>query len=433
MLTDKFAFHTLGCKLNFAESSTIGRGLKDLGWEKVDYKEKASVYIINSCSVTENADKECAYWVRKAKRTNPESKVVVIGCYAQLKPEKISEINGVDCVLGANEKFNVKKWLSEVMEDSNSIISSCEIDDVVNFHSAYSLGERTRAFLKVQDGCDYSCTFCTIPLARGKSRSDIISNVIKQAESLTDKGIREIVLTGINLGDFGRNENNNETFFDLLLALNELECLDRIRISSIEPNLLDDRIIELMERSTKIVPHFHIPLQSGSDKVLKKMKRRYLRHLYTQKVSYIKNLMPHCSIGVDVIVGFPGETNGDFLETYNYLKDLPVSYFHVFTYSERNNTEAVEMEEVVPLNIRKERSAMLRSLSLKKTRSFYQSCIGMKRKVLFESKNKEGMLEGWTDNYIKVATPYNEGLINKIIPVGLIDIDESGRLKVELN
>jgi threonylcarbamoyladenosine tRNA methylthiotransferase MtaB len=431
-----FAFHTLGCKLNFAESTAIGRKLVKEGLIELNFNEKSDIYIINSCSVTENADKECAYWVRKAKRISPSSKVLIIGCYAQLKPESIINIPGVDAVLGANEKFNVHIWLEKLLQNDLQLMQACNIDDVNGFHSAYSLGERTRSFLKVQDGCDYSCTFCTIPLARGRSRSDDLVNVLNNAKELVGNGVKEIVLTGINLGDYGKGINGGKNrklkFIKLLKSMEKIDGLERVRISSIEPNLLDDEIISFVSTSSKIVPHFHIPLQSGSDYILRRMKRRYLSKLYKERVYKIKELMPHCSIGVDVIVGFPGETEEYFMETVNFLKSLPVSYFHVFSYSERNNTKAIEMSDVVPVSRRRQRSKILRDLSLKKKRQFYSDSINSQRKVLFESKIKDSMLEGWTDNYIKVAVPYDESLVNQIVDAKLVDFDEQGRVLTKM-
>ena len=436
MSTTKFAFHTLGCKLNFAESTAIGRKLKNEGLLEVSFNEKSDLYIINSCSVTENADKECAYWVRKAKRQAPESKVLVIGCYAQLKPNSIINIPGVDAVLGANEKFNIHSWLDRILAKEGELVGACDIQDVGDFHEAYSLGERTRSFLKVQDGCDYSCAFCTIPLARGKSRSDNLENVLNNAKVLVEKGVKEIVLTGINLGDYGKGLSGGKRkelkFIDLLKSLDQLPGLERLRISSIEPNLLEDDIIELVSVSNNIVPHFHIPLQSGSDRILKKMKRRYLTKLYKNRIEKIKRLMPHCCIGVDVIVGFPGEDNEAFKETYHFLKDLPISYLHVFTYSERNNTKAIEMGGVVPKSIRKERSQMLRILSDKKRRQFYEDSLKSRRPILFEDKVKNAYLEGWSDNYVKVVAPYDKALINSIVYAELKAIDAEGRVEANL-
>ncbi|HYV94875.1 MAG TPA: tRNA (N(6)-L-threonylcarbamoyladenosine(37)-C(2))-methylthiotransferase MtaB [Chitinophagales bacterium] len=427
MITEKtIAFHTLGCKLNFAESSSISRMLEAEGFRKVKFEDAADVYVINTCSVTENADKECRSIIRKALRFSPIAQVVVVGCYAQLKPEEIASIEGVDLVLGAKEKFRIadhlktlpqKKLLSE-----KATVYSCDVSEVNFFESSYSFGERTRAFLKVQDGCDYNCTYCTIPLARGRSRSDTIAHVVEQANLLSESGIKEIVLTGVNIGDFGlsresrdrQNGNRDETFFDLIQALDEVEGIERFRISSIEPNLLRDEIIEFVAQSKRFMPHFHIPLQSGSDKILKLMKRRYLSKLYTDRVEKIKSVMPHCCIGADVIAGFPGEDEKEFLETYNFLNELDISYLHVFTYSERDSTEAIHLGNVVQKEIRHERNKMLRILSEKKQRAFYELHLGTIRKVLFELPNKDGMQEGLSDNYIKVEISTQKHLRGKI-------------------
>ena len=384
------AFHTLGCKLNFAETSTIARQLKAEGYTKVDFKDVADVYIINTCSVTENADKECRLIVSRALSINPEAFVAIIGCYAQLKPEQIANINGVDVVLGATEKFNISKYIAE--KKNKPEIFSCEIADATNFISSYSSGDRTRVFLKVQDGCDYNCSFCTIPLARGKSRSDSVENVVERTKEIVSQGAKEIVLTGVNLGDFGNSDAQN--FYSLAKELEMVEGLERIRISSIEPNLLTNEIIEFVSQSKKIVPHFHIPLQSGSNKILKLMRRRYLRELYVQRVKKIKTLMPLSCIGVDVITGFPGETEEDFLETYHFLNELNISYLHVFTYSERANTHALNLNGVVDMPERKRRTNMLRILSEKKLRVFYNEHIGKTLPVLFESDNKNGYMHG---------------------------------------
>jgi len=428
------AYHTLGCKLNFSETSSIARGLEKEGFTKIEFSASADLYVINTCSVTNNADKECKTIVRKAKRLSPDSKVVIIGCYAQLKPKEISEIPGVDLVLGAAEKFNITKFLEE-LEENGSSIHSCEINDVDFFVDAYSFGDRTRAFLKVQDGCDYGCTFCTIPLARGRSRSDLIENVIKNAKEIGEKGIKEIVLTGVNIGDFGKGNSgarkSSEAFIDLVKALDEVEEVDRFRISSIEPNLLTDEIIEFVAQSKRFMPHFHIPLQSGNDAMLKKMKRRYLTKLYTDRVAKIKALMPHCCIGVDVIIGFPGETNEHFFHTYNYLNDLDISYLHVFTYSERPNTKAVDFDGVVPKKERAERSKMLRGLSEKKRRFFYEQYQSAERFALLEGKEAEGIMHGFTDNYVKIEMPYKEELVNSIQKVRLGEVLSTGNVEVE--
>ena len=428
------AYHTLGCKLNFSETSSIARGLEKEGFTKIEFSASADLYVINTCSVTNNADKECKTIVRKAKRLSPDSKVVIIGCYAQLKPKEISEIPGVDLVLGAAEKFNITKFLEE-LEENGSSIHSCEINDVDFFVDAYSFGDRTRAFLKVQDGCDYGCTFCTIPLARGRSRSDLIENVIKNAKEIGEKGIKEIVLTGVNIGDFGKGNSgarkSSEAFIDLVKALDEVEEVDRFRISSIEPNLLTDEIIEFVAQSKRFMPHFHIPLQSGNDVMLKKMKRRYLTKLYTDRVAKIKALMPHCCIGVDVIIGFPGETNEHFFHTYNYLNELDISYLHVFTYSERANTKAALMPGVVPKKERAQRSKMLRVLSEKKRRFFYEQYQSAERFALLEGKEAEGIMHGFTDNYVKIEMPYKEELVNSIQKVRLGEVLSTGNVEVE--
>lgn len=418
--TKTIAFHTLGCKLNFSETSTLSRMMENDGFEKREFTDIADVYVINTCSVTENADKECRQIVRRIQRRSPEAMVVITGCYAQLKPEEIAGIKGVDLVLGAAEKFNLSQHLQQLTKsDKKAQVHSCEINEVEGFHSSYSINDRTRTFLKVQDGCDYNCSFCTIPLARGHSRSDSIQGVLNNVQELANTGTKEIVLTGINLGDFGKGneggKKREETFYDLVQELDKTEGIDRFRISSIEPNLLSDEIIEFVASSKKFMPHFHIPLQSGSKKILGLMRRRYQKELYADRISLIKELMPHCCIGVDVIVGFPGETDDDFKETFDFLHGLEVSYLHVFTYSERANTLAVEMDEVVPMNIRHERNKALRNLSYQKMQYFTAKQAGQTRKVLFESANKGGMMEGYTDNYIKISAPYKEGWVNNIV------------------
>jgi threonylcarbamoyladenosine tRNA methylthiotransferase MtaB len=413
------AFHTLGCKLNFSETSTLSRTLEAEGFLKKDFEEEADVYVINTCSVTENADKECRQLVRRIQRRTPEALVVITGCYAQLKPKEIAAIEGVDLVLGAAEKFNIAEHLRELSKGDSAKICSCEIEDVEGFHASYSINDRTRTFLKVQDGCDYNCSFCTIPLARGHSRSDSIEGVLQNVAELSQTGAKEIVLTGINLGDFGKGTNGGkkreESFFELVQQLDETEGIDRYRISSIEPNLLSNEIIEFVAGSKRFMPHFHIPLQSGSNEVLGGMRRRYRKELYADRIAHIKELMPHCCIGVDVIVGFPGETEKLFQETFEFLHQLDVSYFHVFTYSERANTLAIDMENAVPMNIRHERNKILRNLSYQKMQYFTQQQVGAKRKVLFESASKNGMMEGFTDNYIKIKTPYREEWVNQIV------------------
>ena len=429
------AFHTLGCKLNFAETSTIARQLTGAGYEKVSFDEPANVYIINTCSVTENADRECKFHVKRAMKANPDGLVVILGCYAQLKPEEISAIEGVDLVLGAKEKFNILSYLDDLQKsDHHGIIHSCEIDEADFFIGSYSIGDRTRAFLKVQDGCDYKCTYCTIPLARGISRSDTIESVVKNATEIAQKGIKEIVLTGVNIGDYGKGEFGNKkhehTFLDLISELDQVEGIERIRISSIEPNLLKDESIELVAKSQRFVPHFHIPLQSGSDELLKKMKRRYLTNVYTDRVAKIREVMPDSCIGVDVIVGFPGETEEKFLETYNFLNELPISYLHVFTYSERENTEAVEMDGVIPIPERKRRNKMLRILSEKKKMAFYQTQLGKTLPVLWEHENKNGLMFGFTENYVRVQKPLDDNSVNQIESLKLTKILADGTVSV---
>ena len=415
------AFHTLGCKLNFSETSTLSRLFDQEGFQKKEFNQEADVYVINTCSVTENADKECKQLIRKVKKQNPNSTVVITGCYAQLKSEQIAKMDGVDIVIGAGEKYNIVEHLKTYKKNGTTKICSCDIDDVEGFHSSFSLNDRTRTFLKVQDGCDYSCTFCTIPLARGHSRSDTIQGVIDNVKELQQTGIQEIVLTGVNLGDFGKGFNGNrqheENFYDLVVALDQQTTIPRYRISSIEPNLLTNEIIDYVAKSKHFMPHFHIPLQSGSNTLLALMKRRYRRELYADRVATIKSLMPHCCIGVDVIVGFPGETDALFQETYDFLHGLDISYLHVFTYSERENTPAIEMEGVVPMHIRKERNARLRDLSEKKMNYFTEQHLGQTRAVLFEQSEKKGMMEGYSDNYIKVSVPFNEDWVNKIVNV----------------
>ncbi|CAA0215185.1 tRNA (N(6)-L-threonylcarbamoyladenosine(37)-C(2))-methylthiotransferase MtaB [Tenacibaculum maritimum] len=431
MNTDKkVAFYTLGCKLNFSETSTIARNFVNEGFERVAFEEKADVYVINTCSVTDNADKRFKSIVKSALQKNDDAFVIGVGCYAQLKPEELAAVDGVDLVLGATEKFNVTSYINDLTKNDIGEVHSCEIEEADFYVGSYSIGDRTRAFLKVQDGCDYKCTYCTIPLARGISRSDTLSNVLKNAKEISTKGIKEIVLTGVNIGDYGKGEFGNKkhehTFLELVKELDKIDGIHRLRISSIEPNLLKDETIDFVSKSTAFVPHFHIPLQSGSDTLLKKMKRRYLRKVYTNRVHKIKEVMPDACIGVDVIVGFPGETDELFLETYNYLSEMDISYLHVFTYSERPNTEAIEMEGVVPKKVRAKRSKMLRGLSVKKRRAFYESQLGNTLTVLFESENKEGYIHGFTENYVKVKTPWNPALINTLHTVTLTKIDEDG-------
>lgn len=419
MQNKSVAFHTLGCKLNYSETSTLSRMLEADGFVKKDFDDIADVYVINTCSVTENADKECRQIVRRIQRKAPQSFVVITGCYAQLKPKEIAEIDGVDLVLGASEKFNLAKHLADFTKGDSTKICSCDIEDVNGFNSSYSLNDRTRTFLKVQDGCDYNCAFCTIPLARGHSRSDSIEGVIRNVQELASTGTKEIVLTGINLGDFGKGntggKTRDESFYELVQALDNIEGIERYRISSIEPNLLTNEIIEFVAQSKKFMPHFHIPLQSGSNKILGLMRRRYQRELYADRVATIKKLMPHCCIGVDVIVGFPSENDDDFKETFDFLHGLDISYMHVFTYSERANTLALDIKPVVPVNIRHERNKALRNLSYQKMQYFTEQHAGQTRKVLFESAQKNGMMEGYTDNYIKIQTPYREEWVNSMV------------------
>ena len=417
------AFHTLGCKLNYAETSTLSRMLEKEGFGKKAFDEIADVYVINTCSVTDNADKECRQLVRRIQRRSPESLVVITGCYAQLKPEEIAEIEGVDLVLGAAEKFNIASHLRELSKGDSTKISSCDIGDVSWFNSSYSVHDRTRTFLKVQDGCDYSCSFCTIPMARGKSRSDSLANVVQNANELATNGVKEIVLTGVNLGDFGlngkideRSGKRKEHFFDLVQQLDEVEGIERFRISSIEPNLLSNDIIDFVAGSKKFMPHFHIPLQSGNNRILGQMRRRYRRELYAERVEKIKAVMPHCCIGADVIVGFPGESDEDFKDTFDFLHTLDVSYLHVFTYSERDDTAALDITPVVPVHIRHTRNKTLRNLSYMKMQYFTSLHSGAARPVLFESVSKNGMMEGYTDNYIRITAPYKKEMVNTITP-----------------
>ena len=434
-MNKKVAFYTLGCKLNFSETSTIARSFKDEGFERVDFSEKADMYVINTCSVTENADKRFKTIVKQAQKANPNAFIAAVGCYAQLKPEELANVNGVDLVLGATEKFKITDYINDLSKNDYGEVHSCEIEEADFYVGSYSIGDRTRAFLKVQDGCDYKCTYCTIPLARGISRSDTMDNVLKNAREISAQNIKEIVLTGVNIGDYGKGEFGNKkhehTFLDLVTELDRVEGIERLRISSIEPNLLKNETIELVSSSRAFVPHFHIPLQSGSNDILKKMKRRYLRELYLDRVAKIREVMPHACIGVDVIVGFPGETDVHFLETYNFLNELDISYLHVFTYSERDNTEAVNMDGIVPNNVRSKRSKMLRGLSVKKRRAFYESQIGTTRTVLFESENKEGYIHGFTENYVKVKAPWNPELVNTLHQVKLTKIDDDGLVRFE--
>ena len=436
MITDKkVAFYTLGCKLNFSETSTIARNFVSEGFKRVDFEEAADIYVINTCSVTDNADNRFKSIVKNALKKNDNAFLIAVGCYAQLKPEELAAVDGVDLVLGATEKFNVTSYINDLTKNNIGEIHSCEISDADFYVGSYSIGGRTRAFLKVQDGCDYKCTYCTIPLARGISRSDTLENVINNAKEISSKGIKEIVLTGVNIGDYGKGEFGNKThehtFLDLIKKLDTIDGIHRMRISSIEPNLLKDETIDFVSKSNSFVPHFHIPLQSGSDELLKKMKRRYPTKTYTNRVLRIKETMPNACIGVDVIVGFPGETDELFLETYNYLSEMNISYLHVFTYSERPNTEAISMNGIVPKKTRAKRSKMLRGLSAKKRRAFYESQLGNTLTVLFENDNKEGYINGFTENYVKVKTPWNPELINSLKTITLTEIDEDGLVRFD--
>ncbi len=429
----KVAFYTLGCKLNFSETSTIARDLVDEGFERVDFSENADMYVINTCSVTDNADKRFKSIVKQAQKNNPNAFVAAIGCYAQLKPDELAAVDGVDLVLGATEKFKIANYVNDLPKNDFGEVHSCEIEEADFYVGSYAIGDRTRAFLKVQDGCDYKCTYCTIPLARGISRSDTLQNVLNNAAEISAKGIKEIVLTGVNIGDYGKGEFGNKkhehTFLDLVMALDKVEGIHRLRISSIEPNLLRNETIDFVAQSNSFVPHFHIPLQSGSDTILKLMSRRYLSNLYVDRVKRIKEVMPHACIGVDVIVGFPGETDEYFLETYNFLNELDISYLHVFTFSERDNTKAAEMDGVVPKKVRHKRSKMLRGLSVKKRRAFYESQLGSVRTVLFEAENKEGYIHGFTENYVKIKAPWNPELVNTLQQIKLTEIDEEGMVR----
>ena len=430
-MSRKVAFYTLGCKLNYSETSTIGRQFKAAGFDTVEFTDKADVYLINTCSVTDNADKKCRKVVKEALKHSPEAYIIIVGCYAQLKPKEISEIPGVDIVLGAAEKFQLIDYVKDFTKQPKTLVYNQPISEANEFVASYSYGDRTRTFLKVQDGCDYSCTFCTIPLARGSSRSDTIENIVKQAEEIAASGVKEIVLTGVNIGDFGiRDGKRGDKFFDLVKALDEVEGIERIRISSIEPNLLTNEIIEFVAASKRFVPHFHIPLQSGSNKILGLMRRRYRRELYVERVAKIKEVMPDCCIGVDVIVGFPGETREDFIDTYNFLNDLNISYLHVFTYSERENTPAAEMEGSVPGSQRADRSKMLHILSDKKRRAFYETQLGKDAVVLFEADHKEGFMHGFTQNYVKVKSKYDPVSVNEMRNVKLMSISAEGEVEI---
>ena len=426
----KVALTTLGCKLNYSETSTISRQFEDVGYSIVKFDQFSDIYVINTCSVTENADKQFKSYVSKALKLNPEAFLIAIGCYAQLKPEELIKVNGVDLVLGSKEKFKILDYLNDLKKNQTGSIHSCEINETDFYKSSYSIGDRTRSFLKVQDGCDYKCTYCTIPLARGISRSDKLQNIVNAAKSISNSGVKEIVLTGVNIGDYGKGEygdkNHENTFLDLVNALDEVTGVSRIRISSIEPNLLSNAIIDFVSNSNKFVPHFHIPMQSGSDSVLKLMKRRYLTKLYRNRVEHVKKVMPNACIGADVIVGFPGESEEDFLETYNFIKSLNLSYLHVFTYSERDNTEAINLKNIVPKKIRSKRSKLLRSLSVQLKRKFYKTQLGSIKDVLFESENRNGFIYGFSNNYVRVKSNWRNDLADKIISFKLEEIDNYG-------
>ncbi len=429
----KVAFYTLGCKLNFSETSSIGRLFQEAGFEPVSFTEQADIYVINTCSVTENADKKCKKVVNDALKHSPDAYITIVGCYAQLKPKEISEIEGVDLVLGAAEKFNIIDHVQNLTKYPKARVLNQPIENTNIFVPAFSIGDRTRTFLKVQDGCDYSCTFCTIPLARGASRSGTIADIVVQAQEIAASGIKEIVLTGVNIGDFGLHDGKRkETFLELIQALDQVEGIQRFRISSIEPNLLSNEVIQFVASSKRFVPHFHMPLQSGSNKILSQMRRRYRRELYTERVKTIKSLMPDCCIGVDVIVGFPGESHEDFLETYQFLNELPISYLHVFTYSERENTIAAQMEGAVPGSHRSDRSKMLHILSEKKRRLFYESQLGKQFDILVEGDNKNGFMHGFSPNYVKVRTPYDPLLVNEVVQAKLLEINANGDVEIAL-
>ena len=431
----KVAFYTLGCKLNFSETATIARNIQDEGFDRVEFSDFSDIYVINTCSVTENADKRFKTIVKQAQRANASAYIVAVGCYAQLQPEELAAVSGVDLVLGATEKFKITDYLNQLTKNDTAAIHSCEIADADFYVSSYSVGDRTRAFLKVQDGCDYKCTYCTIPLARGISRSDSLQNILDNAKNIANQGIKEIVLTGVNIGDYGKGEYGNKkhehTFFDLVQALDTIDGIHRLRISSIEPNLLKDETIDFVANSNSFVPHFHIPLQSGSNVMLKAMRRRYMKELYVDRVEHIKRVLPDACIGVDVIVGFPGETDEIFLETYNFLNELDISYLHVFSYSERPNTHAATLPNEVSKYVRSKRSKMLRGLSVKKRRAFYESQINTQHTVLFEGENKEGYIHGFTENYVKVKSPWNPGLVNTLQKINLTAIDTDGLVRIE--
>ena len=430
------ALTTLGCKLNFSETSTISRQFKNVGYSIVRFDQFSDIYVINTCSVTENADKQFKSYVSKALKINQDAFIIAIGCYAQLKPEELANVNGVDLVLGSKEKFKILDYLNDFKKNQSSKIHSCEISETNFYRSSFSIGDRTRSFLKVQDGCDYKCTYCTIPLARGISRSDKLDNILRAAKEISDSGIKEIVLTGVNIGDYGKgefgNKNHKNTFLELVTALDKVDGISRVRISSIEPNLLSNDIINFVSNSKKFVPHFHIPMQSGSDTILKLMKRRYLSKLYRDRINHVKQVMPNACIGADVIVGFPGESEEEFMETYNFIKSLDLSYLHVFTYSERDNTEAIGLNNVVPSNIRSKRSKLLRALSVQLKRKFYMSQLGTIKNVLFEPENRNGFIYGFSNNYVRIKTPWRSSIKDKIIPFELQNISDDGLVTGEV-
>ena len=431
------ALTTLGCKLNFSETSTISRQFKNVGYSIVRFDQFSDIYVINTCSVTENADKQFKSYVSKALKINQDAFIIAIGCYAQLKPEELANVNGVDLVLGSKEKFKILDYLTDFKKNQSGKIHSCEISETNFYRSSFSIGDRTRSFLKVQDGCDYKCTYCTIPLARGISRSDKLDNVLRAAKEISDSGIKEIVLTGVNIGDYGKgefgNKNHKNTFLELVTALDKVDGISRVRISSIEPNLLSNDIINFVSNSKKFVPHFHIPMQSGSDTILKLMKRRYLSKLYRDRINHVKQVMPNACIGADVIVGFPGESEKEFMETYNFIKSLDLSYLHVFTYSERDNTEAIGLNNVVPSNIRSKRSKLLRALSVQLKRKFYMSQLGTIKNVLFEPENRNGFIYGFSNNYVRIKTPWRSSIKDKIIPFELQNISDDGLVTGEVS
>ena len=431
------ALTTLGCKLNFSETSTISRQFKNVGYSVVRFDQFSDIYVINTCSVTENADKQFKSYVSKALKINQDAFIIAIGCYAQLKPEELANVNGVDLVLGSKEKFKILDYLTDFKKNQSGKIHSCEISETNFYRSSFSIGDRTRSFLKVQDGCDYKCTYCTIPLARGISRSDKLDNILRAAKEISDSGIKEIVLTGVNIGDYGKgefgNKNHKNTFLELVTALDKVDGISRVRISSIEPNLLSNDIINFVSNSKKFVPHFHIPMQSGSDTILKLMKRRYLSKLYRDRINHVKQVMPNACIGADVIVGFPGETEEKFMETYNFIKSLDLSYLHVFTYSERDNTEAIGLNNVVPSNIRSKRSKLLRALSVQLKRKFYMSQLGTIKNVLFEPENRNGFIYGFSNNYVRIKTPWRSSIKDKIIPFELQNISDDGLVTGEVS